>query len=179
MADFVCIASGPSLTADDCDFVRGKAKAIAVNTSFCLAPWADYLLAQDDAWWKVYGDEVAETFHGERVNFVKPQYGRIGNSGHAAIEFAIQRGASRVILLGYDYGNGTHWHGEHDQDIEAVGRALSNPGESEYGGPDSPWHRKINAFASKCPVPVLNASRETTITCFPRVSLYEALADRS
>lgn len=48
----VCIASGPSLTQDDCDYVRGKARVIVVNTSYERAPWADALYACDDVWWR-------------------------------------------------------------------------------------------------------------------------------
>src|SRR5690606_31872717 len=82
----VCIASGPSLTADDCDLVRrwrsageaaGEAQAgeaaqeravVVVNTTFRLAPWADALFAMDENWWKHHHEEVAATFTGRRTS---------------------------------------------------------------------------------------------------------------
>lgn len=48
---FVCIGSGPSLTAADVDFCRGKARVIAINDAYKLAPWADVLYACDNKWW--------------------------------------------------------------------------------------------------------------------------------
>ena len=47
----VCIASGPSLTQADVDYVRGKARVIVVNNGYLLAPWADVLYAADARWW--------------------------------------------------------------------------------------------------------------------------------
>lgn len=48
----VCVASGPSLTREDVEFVRGKARVIAVNRSLELAPWADVWYAADAMFWK-------------------------------------------------------------------------------------------------------------------------------
>lgn len=47
----VCLASGPSLTADDVAYVRGKATVVAVNDAIRLAPWADVLVSVDQIWW--------------------------------------------------------------------------------------------------------------------------------
>ena len=44
------IASGPSLTKEDVDAVRGL-NVIVINTSYWLAPWADILYACDGHWW--------------------------------------------------------------------------------------------------------------------------------
>jgi hypothetical protein len=37
----VCLASGPSLVAEDVDYVRGKATVLAINDAIRLAPWAE------------------------------------------------------------------------------------------------------------------------------------------
>jgi hypothetical protein len=59
-ATVVIIASGPSLTAEQCQLVwewrrsspsSESRRVIAINTSFRLAPWADLLYACDGAWW--------------------------------------------------------------------------------------------------------------------------------
>ena len=47
----VCLASGPSLVAEDVDYVRGKATVIAVNDAIRLAPWADVVYSSDQIWW--------------------------------------------------------------------------------------------------------------------------------
>lgn len=61
----VVIASGPSLTREQCDAVRGKCRVIAVNNAGidtesdgvmvpAMAPWADVLFAADAKWWRCY-----------------------------------------------------------------------------------------------------------------------------
>jgi len=47
----VCLASGPSLCAEDVDYVRGKAVVIAINDAIRLAPWADVVYSSDQIWW--------------------------------------------------------------------------------------------------------------------------------
>src|SRR3546814_7286157 len=60
-----CIASGPSLTAEDCESIRTAGlPAIVTNNTWQLAPWADVLYAGDYQWWKRYGEEC--TFAGSR-----------------------------------------------------------------------------------------------------------------
>jgi len=46
----VCIASGPSLKAEDVDYVKGKATVIAINDAVRLAPWADVVYSSDKRW---------------------------------------------------------------------------------------------------------------------------------
>jgi len=63
----VVLASGPSMTREDAEHVRGKARVIAVNNQGIdtihsetkelvpsFAPWADVLYAADAKWWKDY-----------------------------------------------------------------------------------------------------------------------------
>jgi len=178
-----CIASGPSLTEDDCELVhRAALPTIVTNTTFRMCPWADVLFGFDTAWWREYRKEVEESFKGERLTFspAGPSYGvqtlhgqdawcrPFGNSGTAAISLAIAGGAGRVILLGYDCqktGGKTHWHGDHPAKL---GNARSMPN----------WPKKFEAlakFAATKETRVLNCSRETALRCFPRAVLSEVL----
>ena len=58
------IAAGPSLTVDDCEYVRGRVTAtIAVNAAYKLAPWADVLYGCDGGkFWKWH--KGVPSFHG-------------------------------------------------------------------------------------------------------------------
>jgi hypothetical protein len=108
----VCIASGPSLTARDCDLVEAAGHSvIAVNNSYLLAPFADVLYAGDRAWWAQYG-KAAKTVIAECWTASPDAAERFGvhyfeardfeNSGYQAIELAVlEKKADRVILLGY------------------------------------------------------------------------------
>lgn len=153
---------------------------MVTNTTYKAAPWADVLYAMDRKWWEVHLEDVRKSFVGERVSRAKllhrfgvthlETFKHYNNSGAAAISLAAHRGASTVILLGYDcqYTDGKrHWHGDHP-------RGLGNAGSV------AKWVRGFEELASameKAGVRVLNASRETALTCWERVGLDDALAD--
>jgi hypothetical protein len=54
-----CLASGPSLTQEVADQVRGRA-TIVVNSSYLLAPWASVLFFTDNGWYEKHPDVVAQ-----------------------------------------------------------------------------------------------------------------------
>lgn len=75
---FICIASGPSLTIDDCQRVgRWKDQAtetdqrlvIAVNESWRRAGFADYLYAADGKWWRHRSRDGRITIDAVRADF--------------------------------------------------------------------------------------------------------------
>ena len=45
------LGGGPSLDQAQVDACRGRCRAIAVNTAYQLAPWADILYFSDEVWW--------------------------------------------------------------------------------------------------------------------------------
>lgn len=187
----VCLGTGPSLTQEDVDACRGRAKVIAIKHAIDLAPWADALYASGSdrsEWWQRHGDRLA-AFNGLRYT-LDPEgrawatvlrndgitglsadpgglkHGR--NSGYAAINLAAHLGAARIVLLGYDMDSdntgrahyfGAHWHGR-----------------------TPPFPTFIEMFTTiveplqALGIAVLNASRRSALTVFPRVSLDEALS---
>lgn len=179
--EVVCIASGPSLAAEDCEAVqRWRATSrergvIVTNNTFQMCPWADVLYGLDKGWWSKYLREVRRIFAGERVSphaipGVQQEKAWLGreptNSGTAAIAQAAWWGARRVILLGYDCqhtGGRRHWHGDHPEGLRnADGVAL--------------WPDEFAAILPRIAgVEVINASRETALELFPRISLEKAL----
>lgn len=189
-----CIASGPSLTAEDCATVRRAGlPTIVVNTSFRIAPWADVLYACDGKWWAHYYAEVLATFRGRRYTqqhedpalSAAPEYdviripGRDGpglgrdclhygsNSGYQAINLAYILGARRVLLLGYDMQvrPGDKTHWFGNHP----------PGLQESSG----FEAFIKSFNAMQPerhgLQVVNCSRDTALTCFERANLEEAI----
>lgn len=128
----------------------------------------------DKDWWDHYGNEVVKDFCGARYSnnpVTQAQhltnFEHFGNSGAACINLAIKGGAERVILLGYDcqVTNGLrHWHGDHP-------KGLGNAGMIHK------WHKKFAEIAERYPDIVVNATRETALTCFKRIQLEDALAN--
>lgn len=190
--DVVCIASGPSLTREDVELVRAAGLPVVVcNTSFRLAPWADALFAFDFRYWGTvdpatgisYFDETSRDFRGLR--YCRSELARnipgliscvgrtwfwgFGNSGICAITLAQSAGARRAILLGYDCklgpGGLPHWHGKHP---EPRSNCLSLP----------KWPEQFLRLSKICKARgfrVVNATRDTALQCFPRMSLEQAL----
>jgi hypothetical protein len=173
----VCIASGPSLTVDDCQAVQASGlPVIVINSSWRLAPFADVLLAGDGAWWDANAAEVTIPAHKvccgqaaarkHRIEYFRPVRSQ-WNSGMASIWYAQDNGADRVILLGFDCKapNGKrHWHGDHPK--------TKNPSLSMITG----WAKNFARMPVK--IPVVNASRDTAITRWPLVPLEQALPKR-
>lgn len=142
---------------------------------FKAAPWADALYAIDPPWWKVYGAEVLATFRGLRFS-ASAQHGlakaspfmTFKNSGAAAIALSAWMGARRIVLAGYDCqrtGGKTHSHGDHPP---SLGNAMSMP---KWGGRFDDCARQMRKFG----VEIINASRATALTCFPRGTLEDQL----
>lgn len=182
------LAGGPSLTQEDIDACRGRARVLAVKDTIRLAPWADVLYACDARWWKHHADTI--TFAGPKFGLEpfegRPDVGRLRhtgiegletepdgvrtgrNSGYQAIQVAVHLGATHIVLLGFDMGPDAHgrrhWFSAH-------------PWHS-----DPPFHLFLPAFdtlvapLARLGVTVVNATRLTALRAFPRVSLEEALA---
>jgi hypothetical protein len=160
-----------------------------------LCPWADAVYGCDGPWWSArnglpefagiklahdtgvcatYRDlnkiEIAE--HGHRLLFDQP--GTVGNgynSGFQSLNIALQFGARRVLLVGFDMQGGgeLHWYGRNDW------KGARNPGPPNF-------MRWRDAFEGACPelkrrhVEVINASPDSALVCFPHMSIEDALA---
>lgn len=184
----ICIASGPSLNIEDVEYCKGKGKIYAVKECYLMAPWADVLYAADSDWWKLM-DGVPDfknekwtlckkSAHKYDLKHVEYDAGIVwsntpgliatgGNSGFQAINLAVMQGADEIILLGYDYGfdplkENKHWF---DQKYPRDSR------ESNY----KKWNQRLLEAAPLIPVPVINCSRKSKITCFPRADIREVL----
>ena len=178
----VCIASGPSLTSEDCQAARDTGwPAIVANSSFTIAPFAQIVIAVDHGWWQHHITRVepperrwttsvpAAVELGVNLYATRGQY---GNSGSCAIHMAIDLGAAQVVLLGYDCSlkHGTHWHGDHTRTMNPNAASVAR------------WHqhfRNIAQYAQERGVNVVNCSRYTELECFPRAQLEDVLKTRS
>lgn len=181
----VCIASGPSLTREDCDRVRASGlPSVVTNTTFRLCPWATILMGYDDRWWRHHHAEVAGAFRGHRVTCAANgrAYGAhtlrllrfrpFGNSGAAAISLAALAGARRVILLGYDcqHTNGrAHWHEDHPAPLGNAGSVAKWPAQ----------FAQVALYARLRRCVVINATRDTALNMFPIVPLEQALDEEA
>lgn len=179
----VCIASGPSGTPEDFEKVRASGHPVIVtNTMFRACPWADALYAFDAKWWRIYHEEVKATFAGRKFGgtLICGNYGaevtagamwfrQFSNSGACAVSLGISGKPKRVVLLAYDGG---FWEDgkkhSHDDHPLPLGNASSMVN----------WAHQFDMLAkyvAQAGVEVVNASRRTRLTCFPRVELEAVL----
>lgn len=170
----VCIGGGPSVTKSQIDLIeKSGLKTIAVNSSWKVAPFCDVIYAADAAWWDAYGKEVdidAERWtcseNGAKRHGIN-RHGRFTsalNSGLRAIQFALNRNAERVLLIGYDCSvkNGVHHYGPHTK--------TGNPTDINC----RKWQKQFNALdldKSK----VINCSEYTELMAFQRGKLEDYL----
>jgi hypothetical protein len=187
----VCLGGGPSLTQRQVDAVRGRARAVAVNDAYRLAPWADVLYACDYRWWEWHPGALG--FAGEKVTYsrraaqrwpglrwirgdpkaaglsTKPRLLHCGrNSGYQGINLAYLYGARRIVLLGYDMqliGNRAHWFGEHPNKVR-----------SNYKG----WLTNYQTIAAQLPslgLQIINCTPGSALRCFPMGKLEDVLME--
>lgn len=173
----ICVASGPSLTADDCDLAATAANWIlAVNDSWRRAGWAHAVYAGDFVWWQAHRAEIPEhiecwTCSESAAYRYRLHHHRCGpgmyNSGQRAIELCIAKGFERILLLGYDctVERGAHWHEDHP------GGTAKNPDATRC----RQWQDQFRSISANG-AQIINCSRETALTAFPRMTLEQALA---
>lgn len=190
----IIVASGPS--AKDAPLIEAKEKArfIAINESWRLAPWTDILFGCDFAWWK--HRQGCPEFQGLKLStdikvFGQPKWnvqrvglnkgsdhlelekigtvGWGGNSGFHCLNLAVQFGCTKVILVGYDMTvrGGVHWHGSHP-------KGLNNP----TSGNVERWRKAVDGAAKLIEergIKVINCSPESALRNYPKMTLPEAM----
>jgi hypothetical protein len=189
------VASGPSARNASLECLKGRLSLIAIKETFHLCPWADVVFGCDGPWWKAnkglpefkgtklshdaaicaaYPDvHKIEVIREDRLFTDHPGtigYGR--NSGFMALNLAVQFGARRILLIGFDLhaDDGIHWYGPN------AWRGATNPGERQF-------RRWRDAFAAAAPqlkqlcIDVVNASSRSALTCFRRQSVEATLKE--
>lgn len=169
MSTWAILASGPSMSQRVADSVRGL-NVIAVSNTYELAPWANVLVSNDRRWWVNY--PKAMEFEGEKIcglcieppNGVTKFAGAMSgsNSGLLALMVAVKKGATRVLLLGFDMG-GTHYFGNHKP-------PLMNPSPVRF-------KKFKDQFASYRPngVEIINCTLGSSLRCYKAGNLIDYL----
>lgn len=199
-ATAVCIASGPSLTQADVDYVRGKAKVIVVNRSIELAPWADVWYACDARFWKwvARGDGDFASMKALAASYQGPTYSLALESKRWRPDVkVIAKGTSHGLSLnpgklclggnsGYQAVNLAVLMGAtrilllgYDMGMDAKGRQhwhADHPMRQR-----SPYQTFLQAYPTlveplkAAGVEVVNCTLASRVNCFPKMSIQDAL----
>lgn len=179
------LAGGPSLLGFGAEILQGRARVIAINDSYRLAPWADVLYWCDTKWWDSRRSEVTDGFTGDYIVTLNHplipgtrslrDLGQIGlssipdglmtgcNSGYAAINLAYLFGAKRICLLGYDMHvsetGRTHWHSGYGKPAHLEDRKL----RTQF----APMFAHLVEPLAKAGVEVYNCTAGSALTIWP------------
>lgn len=202
----VCVGGGPSFSVEQQNIIRdwharGGCKVIAINNAYARCLWADAHYFADHRWYRWHKDkELFAEFRGERysienanstiedasikvlknLSVVGGTMGRLsddptglytgcGNGGYQAIELGILKGGIRIVLVGYDLKPDAegrhHWHVEHPVTMDG---GIYRFWREEYG--------RMAPTAKARGIEIWNASADTALEHFPRVSLESLFA---
>lgn len=165
---------------------------IAINMAYRLGDWVDVLFFGDDGFWANNKNDILN-FQGLRVTCarniegllqrrikvmlrdpskpvgISTKAGAVGwnkNSGAASISLAAQFGVKQIILLGFDMKldgkQNQHWHKFYGGNKKTVAGTFKM---HKRGFP------AIAEDAQRLGIEILNASPESTITEFKKVSI--------
>ena len=170
MSTFCIIATGQSLTPEQVEAVK-HIPCIAVSDVYRLAPWSVAMVSQDKAWWRQHPealDFAGRKFSGSGVEGTEKveREGLITsgtNSGLLACHVAVTIfQASRLILLGFDL-HGTHFFGPHPEPLRNTQPHRFDQMRKQFAN----WRPKAE---------VVNCSPGSSLTCFPAMTLQQALS---
>jgi hypothetical protein len=188
------IGGGPSVTQEQVDMLKGRAKVIAVNDAYLLAPWADVLYFCDDRWWAWHKDRPEyKAFAGIKVTLENPRVCQLEpsvkpvknlgsdglspvrfavmtgrNSGYQAINLAVHFGARRILLVGFDMRNidgKSHWFGDHPRPTP----------KDAYANVMLPAFPTLVEPLATLGVTVINCTPGSALDVFPKMPLEDAL----
>jgi hypothetical protein len=169
---FAVLATGPSMSQDIADSVRGRCRVVAVSDAYKLAPWADALASTDAAWWK---------HHKEALEFKGLKYGAFPdfrpvagvqrlelssetNSGLLGMHVAERLGASVILMLGFDL-KGSHFFGQHPE-------PLKNTTEDRFKA----IRKQFQHFRPRG-VRIINCTPGSALECYEKGDLNACLAE--
>ena len=191
------IGTGPS--AEDCplDAAQERARAIAVKSAWRLAPWADALYGCEIGWWvavrgcpqfagwkasaspsccRVYG--LRRIRLKPRAEILTQETGTVGcglprgggHSGFHALNLAVQFGATRILLVGFDMtvANGAHFSAYDERNMAQEQRCIR-------------WREALDGCADRfreLGVEVINCAPHSALKAYPKARLAEALSWR-
>lgn len=171
MTTWAVLATGPSMSLEVAELVRGKCRVVAVSDAYRLAPWADALASTDEAWWKAHPDAL--NFAGAKFTG-SPAYRPVAgvqrlpnstsgtNSGLLGCQVAHALGATRLLLCGFDM-RGDHFFGRHPA-------PLNNTTPERFAS-----LRKQFAFWAPYGLEVINCTPGSALKTYPQIPLEIAL----
>lgn len=200
----VCIASGPSLSDDDVQYVRdikaaGKCRIFVCNNNYLKVPEADVLFFCDKSFWLWHvlkpefqafkgpkitlSNEIGQpdilvmkTGMQDGISFHPDMLRTGGNSGYMQVNLAFLYGCKRVILLGYEMAPKIIKKDDGTEEIKThwFGDHPQKTPPSFFGSV-APHFETMVPDLHAHNLEVINCSVPSAIECFPKKPLREIL----
>ena len=195
----VIAGTGPSLTKEDLEFCKGRAKVLCINTSFQIAPWADGLYFADQRWFEHHAEAVKQ-FPGLKVTIenshsvverdptikvmrnddhrAKTNHGlctepdglRTGrNSGHQGMNLLYHLGVRRILMIGFDL------RVVEDKRWWFKEYGWNSGSPNIYKNTFIPRFFSLTVPMKEARIEVINCTIGSALKCWPIVPLHEAL----
>lgn len=188
----VVVGTGPSVKDVSLEVARGRTRVFVIKSEYKFAPWADALYGIDTGWW--IANRGAPDFLGlkfspsptacrlfnlrqiktkARAEILTKETGVVGaglktgggHSGFQAINLAVQFGAKRILLVGFDMVGGRRL--AHEQ---GVAKQMSSRVAA--------WRKDMDDAApqfDRLGVDVINCSAVSALTAYPKATLEQVL----
>lgn len=160
MTEIFLLAPGPSAAQEIADKIKASGHTLGVITSaYDLAPWADFIVAGDAAWWL----KNPSALSAPRRKFCaidlegteKIEFKSATNSGVLGLECAKRLGAGIIYLFGFDM-KGTHYFGPYTNGLKNTAEQRRKIHISQY----MEWE------SSNRHIKVFNCTKGSVLTCF-------------
>lgn len=194
----IIVGSGPSLDKEQTNLINGTNKAIVmvVNDNYKVIDNPHHLFAADLKWWyrnydlvkysticwsldghpnhlnkRIPGakERILNVLYTREFGLYNDKVHHSGNSGYIAIQLARLLMYKKIILVGFDHQhtNGLrHWFGDHDK------KYFQSNAEDVEGWTN--WMNKLAPLILQ-DTQVINCSKQTSLECFPKMPLQDAL----
>lgn len=195
----VVIGGGPSLTREQVEYTRGRAKVIAIKEAARLAPWADAFYCGDGPWMVKHRDEVRAFLGPVHAVAQEPERHRLEPVLAFRPDLKIYRNDGKEGLCEDPTGLRTGCNSGYQAinlAFHMLARRIVLLGYDLTAGANGRMHwfhrdfehkpnvyqtwahyfRTLVAPLARHGVVVLNASPGSALDAFPRVTLQEALA---
>lgn len=173
MTTWALLAPGPSSTAEQAARVHEADIPLgSVGCAYQLSPHAAFIAATDSGWWRKYPDAKARDCPKFTMHTVPgcthvrmPGFGVV-NSGVLGLEIAKRRGATRILLLGFDM-HGSHFFGPYTN-------GLSNTADAKR----KVHLRQFAQWGKANPkIEIINCTEGSALKCFQEASLGDCIHD--
>lgn len=181
-ADYDWWASKPKFMCDDRGDIHYLPEGSRMTNAELTVRMGHRRFTMDSQAAKAFGLMAVGSFNEPGLSPSREYIHLGGNSAYQAVNLAVNFGATRVMLLGFDMGaTGLgHWFGDHPKidKVSPAGHPFTEDMNRTAPTCFDDWRANFGRLATDLKssgVEVINCTRQTALECFPRAAIQDAL----